>query len=118
MLSGHIMKSYLQGRKERKKQNLFPTEKLQVFILNINKHDTQKKKIRQIRNDTMELLGKDISKGGLRIKCITCVYSRPRNLKDLLQRAKFYQNKDHKALTYFHGSVVSDYQILAFFYNE
>ena len=38
----------------------------------------------------MELLEKDTNKGGLGIKQVIFAYSRPRNLKDLLQGAKLH----------------------------
>ena len=48
----------------------------------------------------MELFKKDIDGGGLEIKRVIFAYSRPRNLKDLLQRAKLHENKDHKASSF------------------
>jgi hypothetical protein len=52
-------------------------------------------------NETIRLLEKDSNEGGLGIERAIVVYSRPKNLKDLLQRANIYENKDHKASTCF-----------------
>ena len=49
----------------------------------------------------MVLLEKDINEGGLGIKPVNFACSRPRKLKDLLQRAKLHQNKDYHASTCF-----------------
>ena len=91
-------------RKKRKKEEE-PVSNRSIVLVHseYNKFDIQRKKVREIWNDTMELLEKDISEGGLGIKRVIFAYSRPRNLKDLLQRAKLYQNKDHKASSYFLG---------------
>ena len=72
-----------------------------MFIQNITNMRSREKIIDKIRNETMVFLEKDINEGGLGIKRVIFVYSRPRNLKDLSQRAKVYQNKDHKVSTYF-----------------
>ena len=48
----------------------------------------------------MEFLEKDTNEGGLGIKRVIFAYSRPRNLKDLLQRAKLHENKEYKASTF------------------
>jgi hypothetical protein len=65
-----------------------------------NKHYTQRGKNREIRNKTIELLGKVISEGGLGIRRVIVVHTRPHKLKYLLQRAKVYKNKDRKASAY------------------
>ena len=59
-----------------------------------NRYDIHQKKIREIWNETMAFLKKDTNKGGLGIKRVIFAYSRPGNLKDFLQRAKLYKNKD------------------------
>ena len=65
-----------------------------------NRYNIQRKKMREMWNETMELLEKDTNKAGLGIKQVIFAYSRARNLKDLLQRANLHKNKDHKASTF------------------
>ena len=66
-----------------------------------NRCDVQRKRVREIWDETCGLLQKDVKDGGLGIKRMICAYSRPRNLKDLLQRAKLHENADHRSSSYF-----------------
>ena len=89
--------------RKKRKEELEPITNRDIAIVHseYNRHDIQRKKIREIWNDTMGLLEKDIDEGGLGIKRVIFAYSRPRNLKDLLQRAKLHKNKEYKASTFF-----------------
>ena len=88
--------------RKKRKEELEPITNRDIAIVHseYNRHDIQRKKIREIWNDTMGLLEKDIDEGGLGIKRVIFAYSRPRNLKDLLQRAKLHENKEYKASTF------------------
>ena len=55
-----------------------------------DRYDIQQKRARDIWDETCELLQYDVKENGLGIKRMICAYSRPRNLKDLLQRAKLH----------------------------
>ena len=65
-----------------------------------NEFDIQRKKVREIWNETMELLEKDISEGGLGIKRVIFAYSTTK-FEGFATKSKLYQNKDHKASSYF-----------------
>ena len=49
------------------------------------------------------ILERSIDEGGLGIEHMICVYSRPQNLRDLLQKAKLYQLGNKEASTYCRG---------------
>ena len=61
-----------------------------LIHLECNRHNIQQKKIREIWNETIELLEKETNEGGLGIKRGIFAYSRPSDLKILLQREKKY----------------------------
>ena len=105
-------RNYISKEKEKQEQ-VEPISNREIAIVNsgYNKHDIQRRKVREIWNKTMELLEKDINKRGLVTKHVSFAHSRPWNLKDLPQRESLYQNKDHKTSTYLKGSVVSDYHL-------
>ena len=68
-----------------------------------NRYDIQQERVREIWDETCEILQKDVKDGDLGIKCVICAYSRPINLKDLLQRAKLHENADHRASSFLRG---------------
>ena len=79
-----------------------PSRKETVMLhLEYNKYDIPKRKVRELWDETCPVLEKDTVDGGLGIKKVICAYSRPRNLKDLLQSAKLKETNDHKASSYF-----------------
>ena len=51
----------------------------------------------------MTIVRKVVSGGGLVINRMICAYSKPNNLRDLLQKAKLCENEEHKAPSYFYG---------------
>ena len=79
----------------RKKIQEEPISDREIVIVHseYNRHNTERENIREIWNETMGLLEKDSNKGGLGIKQVILAHARPRNLKDLLQRAKLYEKK-------------------------
>ena len=73
-----------------------------VLHLEYHPNDIPRKRVRQLFAETCEpLLSRDINNGGLGIKRTIIAYSRPRNLKDLLQSAKLYEKKGKEVSTYF-----------------
>jgi hypothetical protein len=98
-VSAH-MKITSPPAKEKKTKDEISNRETVILHFEYNRHDIQRKKVREIWNETCGLLEKSISEGGLDIKRVICAYSRPRNLRDLLQRAQLHQNPDHKASTY------------------
>ena len=61
-----------------------------ILHFEYNRHNIQRKEVREIRNETCGLLEKSVSEDGFGIKRIICAHSRPRNLRDLLQRAQLH----------------------------
>ena len=74
-----------------------------IIHFEYNRYDVQRKRVREIWDETCEILQKDVKDGDLGIKCVICAYSRPINLKDLLQRAKLHENADHRASSFLRG---------------
>ena len=68
-----------------------------------DKFDIPRWEIRAIWNETCSLLKQDVSDGSLGIKQMIRAYSKPKNLRDLLQSAKLRELEGHKASTYFKG---------------
>ena len=66
-----------------------------------SKFDIPRWDIKVIWNETCSLLKQDVSDGGLGIKRMICTYSKPKNLRDLLQSAKLRELEGHEASTYF-----------------
>ena len=74
------------------------------MILHIEYHPNEipRKKIRELWNKNCgELLSKTVAEGGLGIEKTIIAYSRPKNLKDVLQSAKLYQHPGKEVSTYF-----------------
>ena len=85
-----------------KPDNDIPSNKKTAILhFEYNRRDVQRKQVRKIWDETCQLLEKDVQDGGLGIKRMICAYSRPKNLRDLLQKAKLRENEDHKASSYF-----------------
>ena len=74
------------------------------MILHMEYHPNEipRKKIRELWNKNCgELLSKTVAEGGLGIEKTIIAYSRPKNLKDVLQSAKLYQHPGKEVSTYF-----------------
>ena len=74
------------------------------MILHIEYHPNEipRKKIRELWNkNCVELLSKTVAEGGLGIEKTIIAYSRPKNLKDVLQSAKLYQHPGKEVSTFF-----------------
>ena len=76
-------------------------KKTAILHFEYNRLDIQRRQVRKIWDETCNLLEKDVKDGGLAIERVICAYSRPKNLRDLLQKAKLRENEDHKASSYF-----------------
>merc|ERR1711862_404654 len=95
---------------ESQQEDSEPAEKVEEIsnkehvILHLEYHpnDIPRKKIRDLwDNHCVELLSKSVADGGLGIKKMTIAYSRPRNLRDLTQRAKLHQHPGKEVSTFF-----------------
>ena len=75
-------------------------ENTAILHFEYHRHDITRKRVRKIWNETCALLEKDVQAGGLGIEIMICAYSRPRNLKDLLQKAKLKELTGYEASTY------------------
>ena len=85
-----------------KLNNAVPSNKKTAILhFQYNRRDIQRKQVQKIWDETCQLLEKDVKDGGLGIERVICAYSRPKNLRDLLQKAKLRENEDHKASSYF-----------------
>ena len=84
-----------------KKANEMSNREIAILHMEYNKFDIPRWEIREIWNETCSLLEQDVSDGGLGIKRMICAYSRPKNLRDLLQSAKLRELEGHEASTYF-----------------
>ena len=81
-----------------------PVSSRKIFFLHLEYHpnDIPRKKVRELFSETcVPLFTREIKDGGIEIKRIIVAYSRPRNLRDLLQKAKVYQAKGGEVSTYF-----------------
>ena len=66
--------------------------------------DIPRKLIRKHYQETCgELFASDLNGGGLAIKRSIIAYSRPLNLRDLLQSAKLIEEEGNEVLTFFGG---------------
>ena len=101
-VSAHKKMTSPPGKEERARDENSNRETV-ILHFEYTRHDIQRKKVQEIWNETCGLLEESISEGGLGIKRVICAYSRPRNLRDLLQRAQLHQHPDQKASTYFRG---------------
>ena len=72
-----------------------------ILHFEYNKYDIPRKEVRKIWADTCSLLEAEKKDGGLGIKRVICAYSRPRNLRDLLQSTKLHELANHEVSTYF-----------------
>ena len=84
-----------------KQTNEISNREIAILHMEYNKFDIPRWEIRAICNETYSLLEQDVSDGGLGIKQMICAYSKPKNLRDLLQSAKLRELEGHEASTYF-----------------
>ena len=84
-----------------KQTNEISNREIAILHMEYNKFDIPRWEIRSIWNETCSLLEQDVSDGGLGIKRMICAYSKPKNLRDLLQSAKLRELEGHEASTYF-----------------
>ena len=76
-------------------------EKQIVLHLKYHPDDIPRKKIHQLFSETCEpIVSRGTDDGGLGMKRTIIAYSRPRNLRDLLQKAKLYQKRGKEVSTY------------------
>jgi len=90
-------------RKKREQvDEKYPSNK-DIAILHMEYHpdDIPRKRVRDLWNENCALLERSVDEGGLGIEHMICAYSRPRNLRDLLQKAKLYQLESKEVSTYF-----------------
>ena len=78
------------------------SEKLMILHLEYHPNEIPRKKIRKLwHKHCGDLLSKTITEGGLGIEKTVIAYSRPKNLKDVLQSAKLHQHPGKEVSTYF-----------------
>ena len=94
------MKSSHQPKARTKNELDAPTNR-DLMILHMEYHldDIARKKIREIYSKHCEEIFESI----LGIKRTIVAYSRPRNLRDLLQNAKLYEQKGSEVSTFLGG---------------
>ena len=85
----------------KRNKNSASIEDTAILHFEYHRHNITNKRVRKIWNETCALLEKNVQAGGLGIEQMICAYSRPRNLKDLLQTAKLKELTGHEASTYF-----------------
>lgn len=74
------------------------------FEYHRHRYGIPRKLVRKLYNEHCgELFEKSVHDGGLEIKRMTLAYSRPRNLRDLLQRAKLHQQTGREVSTFLGG---------------
>ena len=72
-----------------------------ILHLEYHKYGIPRKLVRKLFYETCgELFGKSIEDGGLGIERLILAYSRPKNLRDLLQRARLYEQSEREVSTY------------------
>ena len=76
--------------KEKRAKDEMRNRETVILHFEYNRYDIQRKKVQEIWNETCGLLEKSVSEDGFGIKRIICAHSRPRNLRDLLQRAQLH----------------------------
>ena len=77
-------------------------KKLMILHMEYHPNEIPRKKIRELWNKNCgELLSKTVAEGGLGIEKTIIAYSRPKNLKDVLQSAKLHQHPGKEVSTYF-----------------
>ena len=87
---------------------LYAYEEQILLHLEYHPDDIPREKVRQLFSEMCKpLFSRDTDDGGLGIKRTIIAYSRPRNLKDLLQKATLYQRRGKEVSTYFSGLVLS-----------
>ena len=80
-----------------------------ILQLEYRPNDIPTRKLRETWDECcLELLSKPTNKGGLRIKNTTIAYSRPRNIREMTQKAKLQQRLGKEVSTHFlEGSAYS-----------
>ena len=94
---------------ESQQEEAEPAEEVEILnkehvILHLEYHpnDIPRKRIRDLWDKHCgELLSQSVANGGLGINKMTIAYSRPRNLRDLTQRAKLCQHPGKEVSTFF-----------------
>ncbi len=75
-----------------------------IVHLEYHRFGIPRKLVRKLYNENCgELFEKSVQDGGLEIKRLILAYSRPRNLRDLLQRAKLHQQTGREVSTLLGG---------------
>ena len=88
-------------KKTTNDHSLISNKETAILHFEYNKYDIPRKEMRKIWTDTCSLLEEEKKDGGLGIKRVICAYSRPRNLRDLLQSTKLHELSNHEVSTYF-----------------
>ena len=90
-------------RKKREQVNKKSPSNKDIAILHMEYHpdDIPRKRVRDLWAENCALLERSVDEGGLGIEHMICAYSRPQNLRDLLQKAKLYQLESKEVSTYF-----------------
>ena len=85
------------------------SNKEQVILhLEYHPNDVPRQKLREIWDECcMDLLAKPTNKGGLGLKKTIIAYSRPRNIREMTQKAKLHQHPGKEVSTFFEGSAYS-----------
>ena len=85
-------------------ESVSDTEEQIVLHLEYHPDDIPRKKVRELFTKTCEpIFSHDANDGGLGLKRMIIAYSRPRNLRDLRQKAKLYEKTGKEVSTYFRG---------------
>ena len=78
-----------------------------ILHLEYHENDIPRRKVRTIFMETLgHLLERKVSEGGIGMERAIVAYSRPRNLRDLLQSAKVHVAPGAEVSTYFLGASV------------
>ena len=89
----------LHEKKEREELN---PKKLVILHLEYHENDIPRKLMRKHYDETLgEVLTRDINDGGLAIERAIIAYSRPPNLRDLLQSSKLIEEEGKEVSTFF-----------------
>ena len=73
-----------------------------ILHLEYHPNDTPKREFRETWDEScMDLLSRPTNKGGLGIKKTIIAYSRPRNIRERMQKAKLHQHPGKEASTFF-----------------
>ena len=93
--------SHLGKKREQVNEKSLSNKDIAILHMEYHPDDIPRKRVRDLWNENCALLERSVDEGGLGIEHMICAYSRPPNLRDLLQKEKLYQLESKEVSTYF-----------------